>query len=127
MRKFFLLLIVCVVANHVLAQFPFKGGSGDGYAMADLNVSTNSTSPQIDNLIIYPNPIRQSAQSQIVVSGTFIAARLELLDTKGRKVYEDHVFRSGQRMEMHSFLPGIYFLHIQQGAKQSTRKLVIQP
>lgn len=118
------LLFVC---TSLVAQVPFKGGAGDGYAMVELNSSTIKTLPEIVDFEVFPNPLQQHTASQFFVKGDFVDATISLTDTKGRLILERNSLLSGGSIEIMRIPPGIYFLKVQAEGKQATRKLMISP
>lgn len=112
-----------------IAQAPYTGGPGDGYAMAETtNIMVNAEEPVAHKeMKIYPNPVIQGEGVEVVIPLKSAGpAELWITGAQGIKIiaktltFQNHFFISTG-----SLTSGNYRIHISRGERQWTGKLVI--
>lgn len=88
-----------------------------------VSYSTNVSlaEPKHSNITIYPNP----ASKEILVSGSFENAELQLFTTDGRHIYQSKGDAKQANINVLGFKSGIYFLKIKSPEGIITRKVYI--
>jgi hypothetical protein len=70
---------------------------------------------------VYPNPSK--GEFKIILLKTLKNADIQLFDTFGRERFLVH---TGEQVQAHGLVQGVYFLRVQKGEKSVTSKIVIE-
>ncbi|MBJ7880095.1 T9SS type A sorting domain-containing protein [Gelidibacter salicanalis] len=81
-----------------------------------------STSNDIANLVIYPNPV--SNGKIYITTKQNLSKQVEIYDVLGKKIVSNALF--GKELNISRLTPGIYILKIKEGVNSATRKLVVR-
>jgi len=84
--------------------------------------SKMSTSNEITDLVIYPNPV--SNGKIYITTKQNLSKQVEIYDVLGKKIVSNTLF--GKELNISRLTPGIYILKIQEGTNSATRKLVVR-
>jgi hypothetical protein len=125
-----ILLIFLALPSVLSAQSAYRGGSGDGYAMAelkDVTLSILEETEQQSQFNIYPNPAPAGEQIWIqLLADKQATSKLEILDMTG-KLLESRMITStvsSEALELH-LQAGSYLIRLSNGDNISVRKLII--
>lgn len=126
-----LLSLNLVRAQEMDTDAPYRGGSGDGYAMAELLVHSQPTA--VDKALdqatrLYPNPLKKGEQLILQAAKTTQIDRISLMDSQGNLLFEkkEMMAEKGPLRIPTSNLPaGIYFLQLESRQSTITKKLIL--
>lgn len=128
-----LLSLNLALAQEADTDAPYRGGSGDGYAMAELLVHSQPTA--VDKVLeqatrLYPNPLKKGDQLLLQTANAVEIDRIRLIDSQGNLLFEKRQkdIAAGEaplRIPTPNWPAGIYFLQL--GSRQSTitKKLIL--
>jgi hypothetical protein len=118
------MLFSCIGAH---AQSPYHGGSGDGYAMAEVKNVVLGIDPSSDimqKVNLYPNPSKSSGNLEIVC-GHATAFKVEIINLLGQAVYSGNFEGEKAIIPLNYCRTGSYVVHIYSGNSGYIQKLVI--
>ena len=127
------IIVVALCLLSVVAKAQYKGGKGDGFAMAEIsNITLGEPEISAENFAvnIYPNPVSQTANLTITLSGTAsYFTDISICNMYGAQVYKMK-FPSGKNITIDlaakHFPAGIYIVKFSAGdGRIIQRKLVI--
>ncbi len=81
----------------------------------------------VSGLQIYPNPADEFIRIQFFATNS--AQKINITDLNGRLIYQTDLHQSGettQEIRVKDWAKGVYILHITDGDKQSTRKIIVE-
>lgn len=139
MKKFSFTLLALLAtlsmvrAQEVEADAPYQGGSGDGYAMAELLVNSQPTA--LDKALeqatrLYPNPLKKGDQLMLQIPTTVQIDRIRLIDSQGNLLMEKGLKELATAKAI-LYIPilnwpaGIYFLELESRQTTITKKLIL--
>ncbi len=93
-----------------------------GSVSAQTAPSKMSTSNDIMDLVIYPNPVNNG--KIYITTKQNLSKLVEIYDVLGKKIVSNALF--GKELNISRLTPGIYILKIQEGTNSATRKLVVR-
>lgn len=98
------------------------GFGATGYAQTDPAKTSTSTSGDIFDLSIYPNPV--SNGKIYITTKENLTKDIQIYDVLGKKVLSTSLF--GKELNISKLTAGIYILKIKEGNNSATRKLVVR-
>jgi len=110
MKKNYILISLIVFA------FMFTQQSGAQSAIQ------NSTSTNIEGLIVYPNPV--SHGKLYITTKNNLTKEVEIFNVLGERIYTATLF--GKELNISKLHAGVYILKISENNMSATRKLVIK-
>lgn len=128
-----LLSLNLALAQEADTEAPYRGGSGDGYAMAELLVHSQPTA--VDKALeqatrLYPNPLKIGEQLLLQTPNTVQIDRIRLIDSQGNLLFEKGQKEASPdeaplRIPTHLWPAGIYFLQLESRQSTITKKLIL--
>lgn len=116
--------------GNVTKRHSFGGTNGskpyyDQLAIVDFSLlSIDESSAQLNNINIYPNPVKDILNVVIEETGEFEI--IKILDLKGSELFIDKSKTTKKEINT-SFLPsGVYLLYVQTISGSTTRKIIIE-
>ncbi|MEX0967365.1 MAG: T9SS type A sorting domain-containing protein [Bacteroidia bacterium] len=126
MNRLLLLLLFNTCTISVLAQAPYAGGEGDGYASASMSVvisSVNELENGLPEVRIFPNPARGFEHFSIEINTlNNEAVLLEIMNLAGQAVWQK---RTDVPVIKTQLPPGFYFISIKTKEGEIQKKLVV--
>ncbi|SFC82959.1 Por secretion system C-terminal sorting domain-containing protein [Flexibacter flexilis DSM 6793] len=134
----FLGLIICLSAQKAQAQGAYKGGLGDGYAAAEMQITISpaSSRPSLNNdfeLSVSPIPASSTQNVRITLETSALQANtksvsLALWQANGQKIWDKNlnIEQLQQGFGLENLAAGTYLLRLQIGQKQSSKTLIIK-
>lgn len=131
-------LIACFSAEKARAQGAYKGGIGDGYAAAEMQITVSPTSsrPNTENrfkLSVSPNPANCTQNVRVALETDFKQTNpqtvwLELWQPNGQNIWRKNLTfaQMQQGFELENLATGTYLLRFQNGQEQTTKHLIIK-
>lgn len=120
---FFLSLNLWTLA--ALAQAPFTGGVGDGYARASLTLLTRLEAPESSMRIrVFPQPVAVGGEVHIEYRGQK-GGQWQLLDAQGRVVRSGAWQRETLALSTRELPTGLYVWHLQAQTRRIQQKIWI--
>ena len=107
---------------YILFLFISLGFGATSYAQTDPLKTTTSTSVDIFDLSIYPNPV--SNGKIYITTHENLTKDIQIYDVLGKKVLSTSLF--GKELNISKLTAGIYILKIKEGNNSATRKLVVR-
>ena len=98
------------------------GFGATSYAQTDPSKTSTSTSGDIFDLSIYPNPV--SNGKIYITTHENLTKDIQIYDVLGKKVLSTSLF--GKELNISKLTAGIYILKIKEGNNSATRKLVVR-
>lgn len=93
-------------------------GSGGGGGVVPISMMASSPSTQV-----FPNPVKEEIQ---VAFGTRGERKLTLLDASGNVISTKTSSHENDNINLEGIKKGIYFLHIQEGSKLESHRVVVE-
>lgn len=128
-----LLSLNLALAQEADADAPYRGGSGDGYAMAELLVHSQPTA--VNKVLeqatrLYPNPLKKGEQLILQTANTVKIDYIRLIDSQGNLLFEKGqkdiaADEAPLRIPTHRWPAGIYFLQLESRQSTITKKLIL--
>jgi len=110
------LLTYCLAFTNIQAQY--KGGSGDGYAMAKLVINAESNHFDLASNILSGNDLLQISNYQL---GTNY--KIDIINASGKIIYPQ--VNSKNLVSITKFLPkGLYFIRMTSDEGEQTEKFI---
>ena len=123
-----LIVMMWLSAGSGFAQ-PYAGGSGDGFAQAEIQLFSASNQLAMEKLIckIYPNPVQKQGVIYIELNEEF-KGTLEVYSITGKKVSVVYIKDRREYMMNLNELKiseGIYTLHFRNQKRNWVRKMIV--
>ena len=127
--KYMLSVLLLLNVMQLLAQAPYTGGSGDGYASARLNhVQVSIEAIKFSTYSIYPQPARKGETVVVEFSQQLASSgSLKLFSIQGKLVRKIllEVGTKERKIPTFELNPGVYLLWIQTGEEYLGKKMVV--
>lgn len=88
----------------------------------DIAFNTGLNDDELSGLMVYPNPARDEVNISLPAAGN---AQLSVFDMNGKLMMQQGVQQSA-RINTQGWTPGLYMIQVQDGAKMSSRKVMVQ-
>ncbi|MEO1451090.1 MAG: T9SS type A sorting domain-containing protein [Bacteroidota bacterium] len=118
MKTLTLFGLISLISSLLMAQAPYAGGEGDGYARVLVQQTPVSIQEQLPaGWTIGPNPIKAEAFLRLSWPITPNETRILIHDVKGRILLHQSISPQSteHRLKLPSSLSGIYVLEIRRG------------
>lgn len=130
-----IILLLLVYSAQGMAQndAPFKGGAGDGYAMAELIIHeapVGIAGNLAQELRVYPAPAKKGQDLFVQTGEAGMLNSLRVFDIKGNLIFERNDARYFQNLKevkirTENFPSGIYFLQVGSRNGSITKRVII--
>jgi hypothetical protein len=88
----------------------------------DIAFNTGLNEDELSGLMVYPNPARDEVNISLPAAGN---AQLSVFDMNGKLMIQQGV-QQNTRINTQGWTPGLYMIQVQDGAKMSSRKVMVQ-